>query len=502
MIAGDALKTLEMLKEGISITYEKFDEKEFQGDILIFEESTMLHTLAKTYFRMGKMSQAILLIKRIKQGIESLPRDDFEKNKQLTPIMLTLSDFLVQIGDYKEAIEVCDQGNKLSIRNNHGRYTPDFVYNKAICLYNLHGNDGGLLQQVYFGYIALGNKKRAEKIKSEAQKMGIDLKTHGAENMQQDEPDYHFDFGNLPASRNVGELLKNLREQQGLSAMDLYQGVCSKANYFKIENGEIEPHVYYLEVFMQRLGRDINLYLNTFLSPKDFEEKQMRNEIILRLVEREYESAEELLLKLEKRKAYKSKVGLQFIKSAKVSILTHKEGHTPECLELIREALKLTRPEFDEDRVMRYCLSYNEIVLINEMALYFCRTNELDRGIRLFKMLRYSMDHSYLDETEKKRMYTTVLYNHSAALEEVGDYSQELQVAIKGQRLAVKYKQLTNLNGFAVNRASALFHMRRENKESVPFFAIAYYVSALLGHKQDQQAIANFVQESLRMTFD
>jgi len=116
-----------IIKEGIALTYEEFDESDFDGDMLIFEESNLLHTLANTYQRQGKSSTAIPLLYRIHEGISRLPEDDREKEKKLAPLLLTLTNFLIQEKKYSKALESCLKGNTASIKRNKGKYTPELM---------------------------------------------------------------------------------------------------------------------------------------------------------------------------------------------------------------------------------------------------------------------------------------------------------------------------------------------------------------------------------------
>lgn len=190
------------------------------------------------------------------------------------------------------------------------------------------------------------------------------------------------------------------------------------------------------------------------------------------------------------------------MKIAKSSFFLNKKGCILDYFEMINEALKITLPYFEEKKVMRYCLTHNEIILTNNMALYFCNTKEIDRGLSLFKRLCYSMNHSYVDETEKMRMYTKVLSNYSIYLSKAKHYRESLEITKEGERLAIKHKQLDLLCDFAFNRACALFNMKREHKETVPFFALCYYVSGILGKSNVQQTVANFASSQLGVRFE
>lgn len=495
--------TLLLVKEGMAITYKNFDEHSFDGAGLILEEPRLLHTLASAYQRRGDTADAIALLKRIQKGIESLPKDDHEKDKQLAPLMLNLSKYLIQNSQYEDALETCIQGNEVSIRRNRGRYTADFAYCKALSMHSL-GNPNECRKQLilaHSGYILLHETEKAELVKIKAKELGLDFDTYNTESIIIDKPNYTLGFGELPDRTNIGNMLRFMHEQTGMSLEALCHGICSKSNFSKLIIGKIGVHVYHLEPIMQRLGRDINFYANTFLSANDFKEKQMRDEVNIMIITRKYESAAKLLIELEKGKAYQKGVNLQFVKSAWATIAANKDGNTLDYLNMLKEAIAVTMPGFNEKEVNNYRFSYNEIILINKMGNYYCETEELERGIRLFERLMESMDKYYVDETEKIRTYTMILYNYSNFLEHMGRNMEALKFAKKGMMLDVKHQRLNLLPSFADNIGCSLYNIGKK-KESVPYFALAYRGSELLGKIHNQQATANFVREHLGITFD
>ena len=503
LLQKDPDDTVILVKEGMAITYKDFDEKTFEGDGLILEEPRLLITLTSAYHRKGDTAEAIELLKRVQRGIERLPKDDHEKDKQLAPLMLTLLKYLLQDSQYEEALEACIQGIDVSIRRNRGRYAPDFAYYKALCLHNLGKADECRKQLIlaHSGYILLHEVEKAERVKVKAKEFGLDFNTYGVETLPFSKPDYNLKFGEVPDRTNIGNMLRFMHEQTGMSLEALCQGICSKSNFSKLIIGKIGAHVHLLEPIMQRMGRDINLYANTFLSGNDFKEKQMRDEVNISIVTRKYESAAKLLADLEKRKAYQKGANLQFVKSSWATITASKDGNTHDYFNMLKEAMSVTMPGFNEMDVSNYRFSYHEIILVNKLGIYYCETDALERGLRLFERLIESMDKFYVDETEKIRTYTMVLYNYSNFLEHMGRNKEALQIAKKGMLLDIKHKRLTLLPGFADNIGCALYNMG-EKKESVPYFALACRGAELLGRIDNQQATANFVREHLDITFD
>jgi transcriptional regulator with XRE-family HTH domain len=361
-----------------------------------------------------------------------------------------------------------------------------------------------MLYQSYACYTLLHRKARAKRVLEDAENIfGMELKTYGIENLEYDEPEYDESFEPEEAAgcADIGEFIGGLRKSAGISQRKLCKGICNASTYNRIENGLIHGHVYLLEPLMQRLGRDINLYFNTFLSARDFEEKQIRDGFEHFMVARQFEQAERLIDDLAAKKRYQKGVNLQFIKIARSSVVACREGFSDNYINMVTDALKITIHGFDEQKLETYRLSYNEIFLVNKTALYYIETNETERGIRIFYKLRDSMNNSYADETEKARMYPMVLYNLSRHLERNNRYDEALEISKEGKEQEVNRQRLSLLPGFAVNNALTFFNAGKKD-ESIPYFALAYYGSFVTGGVVNPNSIGGYAKENLHMIFD
>lgn len=317
-IEGNApSKCIELTKEGIAITFPEFDPNTFKGDLLLFEEPNLIHMLALAYARDGDNPTAIALLKRISRGLARLHRDDRDRERMLAPTLLSLAHLLMKTGEYTQALETCDMGRDVSNRRNKGKYCADFAYIKAQLLLRLgqQSEIAGQLMPAYFGFMIMYRRKRADEVLAFAKEIGMEFETYGAENLLIQRPEPVIERGEPVTCKSVGELIFKLREAAKLSQGKLCKGICNVSSLSKIESGATKQgSVYHLEAFMQRLGRNIDDYFNTFLSLDDFNEKQMRDEVRTLRVGRRYEEAETLLKELEKKKAYQNGVNLQFVK--------------------------------------------------------------------------------------------------------------------------------------------------------------------------------------------
>jgi len=363
----------------------------------------------------------------------------------------------------------------------------------------------------YFGYSLVRDKDKAAHVLALAESQNISLNTHGADKLAAlPRPKEPYNRGEILSCANIGEFILKLRKKANLTLDQLCQGIYSAGNLSKIEKNQITGNVYGMEGIMQRLGRHIDYYLNTFLSGKDFDEKQMRDKIIALAVSHEYEAAETLLEALSSKKTFQKGICLQFISKMKAIIYSTKNGPTPTGLAMLREALQISWPGFDEqdpkyiNSISQRPLAYYEISILNQVAMHYRNTGDYPHAAKLYERLRDSMDNSYVDELEKARMYGALLYNYSKTLAQMARYEEALAIIDEGVNFELRGRRLQNLPDFATSKALCLLELGRK-EESIPYFAQGYYGASMFtdfGGAENMQVIQDYVQEKLNINFE
>jgi len=503
-LGKDPLEIRRLVLEGLDITYPELVKDPFDGDMLIFEEGPLLHSLARTYMQEGDIPYAIALLQNIFDGLILLPQDDKEKERMYAPMLLTLVQCYIQDKNYDEALKVCDTGREIALKRNNGFFVPDFVELKIFCLHTLGKDDELplLVLQAFAGYTLLRRYNKADDILQFAKEHNITINTRGMETIRPPMPEPTFAHGKTIACDNIGSLMAGLRYDANLTLEGLCEGLCSASALNKLENKPFPlDKVYQLEVLMQRLGRHIDHYFDTFIPKEEFENKQMRDEIKSLLISRMYPEAEELLKVLATKKSYQSGINLQFVELAKASIYCDTNGYGAEHIAMLQNVLNITRKKnFDIGQVTQTRLSYNDITAVNQMASSLCKSGRMREGLRLFEDLLESMDRFYVDEHEKIRMYTTVMRNYSTSLGRSKRYEESLEYAILGESIDVKHRRLRHLPTFAVNRACNMLDLG-DKKNCLPYFALSYYGAGLLGRHNDAEIVQKHVSSQLSVGF-
>jgi len=506
-----ASEIIPLIEEGMGITFPEYQQSTVADAILIFEESELLHTKARILYKDNKLADAINLLENIRAGLSKLPVDDCERERQLGPVLLTLCNYQLDAKDYANAYEASKEGARISYWRKQGKLMPDFLLCRAMSYHGMgmEERSRGLIMAAFFGYTLIRDCEKSNATLSQARRLNIDFDTYGAEKKASlPRPKEPYNRGEIVSSANIGEFILKLRKKANLTLDQLCQGIYSIGNLSKIEKNLITGGVYGMEGIMQRLGRHIDYYLNTFLSGKDFDEKQMRDKIIALIASNEYEAAEALLSELETKKAFQKGICLQFIVKMKAILHESKFGSTPEVLDMLREALRITWPTFDDSEtkcinsISERPLAYYEISILNQIAMHYRNIGEFQHAVRIYERLKDSMDNSYVDELEKARMYGALLYNYSKTLAQMSRYEEALAIIEEGEIFELRGRRLNNLPDFAITKALCLLELGRK-EESLSYFAQGFFGASMFADfgGQDMDILREYVLEKIGVDF-
>ncbi|MDR2590143.1 MAG: XRE family transcriptional regulator [Oscillospiraceae bacterium] len=475
---------LQLVKEGMLITFPNFKNADIATAIFILEEPELLHIKARLLAKSGFLDDSIFILENLIANFRKIPSADKEKEHQYTALLLTLSNYLIIKGNYSKVLELCEIGAEYSATHKRGYYNPDFEFNKAIALFGLgqKNNCKKHLKHAYFGFVLLGKSKDAENLLTRAKnEFDIQFSTYNVDELKiTDQYRVPFNRGAAVECYSLGTMIRTLRERVNLTQDQLSCGICSKTTLFRIENDEMTDSFFTVEAIMQRLGRDIRLYKNFFLSKNDFIVVQIRDRISKSITERQYSEATKLLDLLESsKKIAKCNILQQFIKMSRA--IVYKNEHTAsqeEYLNMLISALHITCPQFNEREIEKYVLTDNEIVLINIYASYIGDTGDLQREAEILTQLRKNLNTKYVDDFEKARMYPIILFNLSSSLGRAERYNEAIEIAVEGETFERNHGRLIDLPGFIFNMGYNLI-LHDKKTESIPYLALAYYGSSL-----------------------
>lgn len=294
----------------------------------------------------------------------------------------------------------------------------------------------------------------------------------------------------------LGSIIRNRREELGFSQEDLADGICSVPTLSRIENGERMPTKNHFEMLMQRLGYSA-MSLDYFTDKQDFLCYEMKFKIRQAYVVKNYTLAKAYLNDLESNLKKPTKMDRQFVILYK--ILLNEDSYTNiDKLKQMEEAILLTCPRYKKFNIPMV-LSYDEIILLNNIAICYDVEGDQRTVITILTALKEYYDHHVISEEEALRTQPMILYNLSKYLGLYGQYDECIEICDIGIRIARKTGRCAQLAKTLYNRGWALLRRNQTGdyeaaKES---FKQAYHIADAMGKIQDKV----FINKVYKTTF-
>lgn len=251
----------------------------------------------------------------------------------------------------------------------------------------------------------------------------------------------------------LGPIIRNRRIELGLSQEDLADGICSVPTLSRIENGERMPTKNHFEMLMQRLGYSA-MSLDFFTDKQDFLIHELKFKIRQAYVAKDLLLANRLLGEYEKLISNESNIDQQF-RMLYHTLLNLEQYSQEEELASFESALRLTCPAYNSSRIP-HVLSYEEIILLNNIAICYDTTETRHHTISILRTLKIYYDTHVINSEEALRTQPMILYNLSKALGMAGYYDECLEICEESIHLAKKTARCSHLGKALYNRAWAL----------------------------------------------
>ena len=297
---------------------------------------------------------------------------------------------------------------------------------------------------------------------------------------------------------NIGYYIKRIRQEKGISQEAIYEGLCSRSTIHRIESGKQQPTMFTASHLLQRLGLDENSFLVP-LGPRDFEICNLQKEIVALNAQSQFEQALERIDRLEKLVAPKEKLAQQFLLRSRALAGYWKDGKRQPYdyltqRRMLLDALDITHPDFDLEKIERCLLSIEDIKSLNQIAITYSETGDRRFAIRIYEQLLRYPGQNLLNIDALLGVMPMLHYNCSRLLGLEKRFEEEPEVAQTGYEICVKYNRARMMGGLLLNMACALHELGRE-EESKQAFVDSYHAHRLMKNFKSCQLIQDYVKK-------
>jgi len=292
----------------------------------------------------------------------------------------------------------------------------------------------------------------------------------------------------------ISELIREMRIERGVRQEVLYQGLCERKVYFKLENGEVIMDELLAEKLFSRLHVQHRL-IDIMLSDNDFWQKECRYEIDLEIKKQNWEKAEELLDEYEER-TKEMLLHRQYVMEKRAEIFYQKGQKN--CGKMFCEALELTMPLFELENRLSGSGAISEDELWSYMRYRNCVRNFKDTEYKLFLE---KLEKCFLSAQIYAEVYFEVAFQYAQELYRTEQYSlcrNVCEKAIEWLKRGIKYFHLAEFYFYDAAAGMKIKHEDAEEKQLFQQCKMAYYVSLSFGEEQTAEMIKERCREEFR----
>ncbi|MDE6934461.1 MAG: transcriptional regulator [Oscillospiraceae bacterium] len=290
----------------------------------------------------------------------------------------------------------------------------------------------------------------------------------------------------------LGAYIRQNREAQGLTQKQLCEGICGPVTISRIENGQQTPSRSRLSALLQRLGLPDDRYF-ALLSPNEIEISSLQAEIVSCNVHGRRERGLELIAKLESIMEADDHITRQFILRSRVLLGDY---GFEEQLDILLEAICLTVPRFDLDKIESFLYSFDEIKIINQIGNAYAEAEQHKKAIDVYsRLLRYVQKHNS-NITQSTGQLTLVAYSYALELDACQLYKDAIEIAELCRHACVNYGHYQYLPG-ALHIMAECYHFTGNDKKSRDLYLQAYGIYKAIGNERDLRLLEKDVREQL-----
>jgi len=304
---------------------------------------------------------------------------------------------------------------------------------------------------------------------------------------------------------HLGSLIKKLRKKKGLTQEALAHPFIDRATLSKIENGKVMPNRSTMETLFERLGYNAHTNIDSFLGGEEAKIQKIIDELDSLTfnesapgnAEARYKRAAVLVKALEGNKAFTENLKQrQYLMIRKASILIFGKNDNALGEALLLQALALSIPDFDPQRIEDFHLSKNEMSALNLLAKIYFDKGRGEDAINHLYSLKNNIEKHCVDKNAYGYLYPAIIYNLAAFLNKEERYEESLKMCDHAIEICKDTAQFRTLPLVVGYKAGNLLELgAREECERL--VKQVFYSSEMFGLYGQRELAREFARERL-----
>jgi len=282
---------------------------------------------------------------------------------------------------------------------------------------------------------------------------------------------------------NSAEIIKSMRKEMGLSQEEMAEQLfISVRQLARIESGEAGMDVWQFITTLELLGAPTEDFWLLYLDSGEYTSYREYKSLRRQMNSDDWSKVSEIITTLEASPLIKQPIIKQFVAYAKIANEMTKA--TAEEVDSLLKVMHMSKPNFDENRISEYRMTYNEIMIAIYMAQCLTVMGEHERAILMIKSMIDSRENAKVSEEDKVALFPSLYHALSNAYRVASKYKEALyscQTAIDTSR---EFNNLLRIPEMLFLMAVCYFKLGEEDHIYKPHFVRAYHVAYAIGRNK------------------
>ncbi|WP_374720963.1 helix-turn-helix domain-containing protein [Peribacillus tepidiphilus] len=282
----------------------------------------------------------------------------------------------------------------------------------------------------------------------------------------------------------IGQKIKELRKQVGLSQSELAEGICTQAQISKIEKGDVYPYASTLYLISERLGVDVNYFFDIGMTPRLDYVQEVYNQLKISRRTFNYLEIREIVESEEKNPLFfQNKRNYQLLLWHKGICEYMIDKDLNKAINTLKEAILLTQPT-------EKIYSEREIELILSIGVLYFEEHQYEKALETYNTANTHMKSlPYLNDCTIK---TRLLYNLARTHTRLGQFKESIKYCEEAIKWCLQKENLYLL-GELHYHLGYNYELKEDFQTASKYMKKAYLILDL----QNNKRFTAFIKEKL-----
>ena len=290
---------------------------------------------------------------------------------------------------------------------------------------------------------------------------------------------------------NGGKLIKHLRKKMGVTQEELANKLfISQRALSNIENGTAGLSIMDFYAAFQVLGLPTEDFWIVYLTTQEFEGYLQYKRMRYCLCSGNVNELSAIHGSIVKNPLAERPFLNQFL--SYIDVMIDDDMPEEQKLQTLFTALGRSIDAFEDQETGEYRFNYNEVLIVNEIALIYARLAQPNRAIALLNSIVKNIDNLRTTSEEDSLLFPKPHVDLAKLLMESDQFEKAAKVCEATLQLIKKYRHMRQLGSYASYQlGECYFKMKKSKEEYTPLFTMAYHTARAFG----QNHLANRIKD-------